>query len=236
MLELALAQFAVEALPQSIQFGAQGIQFGFDGRRSQGISRFLSISACRSTGHQFVAEAAMSNAVVEVQFTGCESFAYLTIDPELVAVAAQTGRIAGVVEFEKVRPQSLGDGARRDFGERTLRESLLAGETRPSSSQAQRAMGWPAGPPRIRAPCQRPQILFEPRRHSVDRLPAQFDLADRLSHMRWPTVNNVSFGMIVNACFGPNRTAWRRSPPRPHTAAARAPRAEPPVAAFQPLA
>ena len=72
------------------------------GWRSHGISKLFERLLFPFYGHQFVAEAAAANAVVEVQFADCEALAYLPIDPELVAVAAQAGRSAVRTEFQEV--------------------------------------------------------------------------------------------------------------------------------------
>src|ERR1700731_1802509 len=78
--------------------------------------------------HQFVAEAAMTKAVVNSEFASCEAFADLPIDPEFVTIPAQTGRIAGVVEIEEVPAQLGRYGTGRNFGDGTLPEALLTGE------------------------------------------------------------------------------------------------------------
>jgi len=100
--ELALTQLTVEALPEIMQFDGEGFQLHVDGlaqpRDIQALERLL----FSFHGHQFVAEAAAANAVVEVQFADCEALAYLPIDPELVAVAAQAGRSAVRTEFQEV--------------------------------------------------------------------------------------------------------------------------------------
>ena len=65
---------------------------------------------CSFRGHQFVAKATAANAVVKVQFADFQALANLTIDPELVTVAAQAGRGIVRAEFQRVRmAQALGE-------------------------------------------------------------------------------------------------------------------------------
>ena len=90
MLELALAQFAVESLPPSIQISAQDIEFGFNRAAQPWDIEVLQYLGLSIHSHQFVAEAAMTKAVVNSEFASCEAFADLPIDPEFVTVSAQT--------------------------------------------------------------------------------------------------------------------------------------------------
>lgn len=108
--KLASPQVAIEALPEAMQFGDEGLQLLLHGLTEPGDIQTLECFLCSFRGHQFVAKAAAANAIVEVQFAHFQALAYLTIDPELVTVAAQAGRCIVRAEFQKVRAQALRDG------------------------------------------------------------------------------------------------------------------------------
>ena len=78
--------------------------------------------------HQFVAEAAVPDTVVEIKLAGDQAFAELPINPEFVSIPMKMDRLGSFVKVEKVRSQSLGYGTFRNFGKWTLREPLLAVE------------------------------------------------------------------------------------------------------------
>jgi hypothetical protein len=59
---------------------------------------------------QLVTEAAMPDAVVQVEFAGGEALAELPVDPELVTVPAQAGRLAILIGVEQMRTQPVGNG------------------------------------------------------------------------------------------------------------------------------
>ena len=69
---------------------------------------------------EFVAEAAMLQAVVQVEFAGLKALANLTVQPELVAIGVQAARLAVRVEPQQIRLQSLGQRCLWAFGQRTL--------------------------------------------------------------------------------------------------------------------
>ena len=93
---------------------------------------------------QLIAEAAVLDTVVEVQLAGGKAFAELSINPEFISIAAETGRLASFVDIEKMRSQPFGYGFFRNFGKRTLRETLLAVED--IFHPGQSGLPWTGGP------------------------------------------------------------------------------------------
>src|SRR5271169_6426053 len=180
MLELAPAQLALKGLPSPIQIGAQDIE-----PRLDGLAQPWDVEVFQDLGlpvwlHQLVAEAAVTETVVNRQFAGGKAFADLPIDPEFVTVPAQAGRIPGSIEVEEVLSQLLRYRVLWDFGDWALREALLAREhvPHPAECRVPRARRWLRR--EFERHRERTQVLFEPRRRTVNRLPAEFQLADGL--------------------------------------------------------
>ena len=128
MFELPHTQIVVECLPQPIQFVAQGIDHGIGRLAQPGNVEVLQRFGLALQFHQFVAEAAVPDTVVEVNLAGGQTFAELPIDPEFIAIPAKAGRLAGFVGIEEMGSQSFRYGVFRDLGDRALREALLTGE------------------------------------------------------------------------------------------------------------
>lgn len=91
MAELTQAQLAIECLPQPIQLGAQIIKDGLDGLVQPGHVAILHHLGLPVQCHQFIAEAAVLNAVLKVEFAGGKTFTKLSIDPEFVSIPANAG-------------------------------------------------------------------------------------------------------------------------------------------------
>ena len=149
------------------------------GWRNQGMSRFLERLGRPVQRRQLIAEAAVLDTVVEVQLAGGKAFAELPIDPELIAIPAETGRLASFVDIEKVRSQPFGYGVCRNFGKRTLRETLLAVED--IFHPGQSGLPWTAP-----GPAEKSSVIASGRRfllnragRAIDGPPAQFHLAVR---------------------------------------------------------
>ena len=111
MFESPHTQILVERFPQPIQLVAQGIDHGVGRLAQPGNVEVLQRFGLALQFHQFVAEAAVPDTVVEVNLAGGQTFAELPIDPEFIAIPAKAGRLAGFVGIEEVGPQSFWYGS-----------------------------------------------------------------------------------------------------------------------------
>jgi hypothetical protein len=108
MLELALAQFTTKGLPSPIEISTQGIEARFDGLAQPWDAEVFQDLGLLVCSHQLIAEATVTETVVNRELAGGQAFADLPIHPEFVTVAAQTGWVSGGVEVEEVLAQLLG--------------------------------------------------------------------------------------------------------------------------------
>src|SRR4051812_11894408 len=135
-----------------MQFGAQGIE-----RRVEGLAQPGNVEFPEGLGRpvqrdQFITEAAMLEAVVQVEFAGGETLAELPIDPEFIAVPPQAGRVAVIIGVEQMWAQPLGYGVPGDFAEGPLGKGAADGRRRPSSRTGPRARDCRSSRLRRRAP------------------------------------------------------------------------------------
>jgi len=178
MREPPVAEILVEALPLSVQRGAELVDSGpgrvghpRDREGLQDCGRFLG-------RHEFVTEAAVTQTVVDRKFACRQTLGELPVDPELVAVAAQTDRGAGFIELVEMTAQLFGDRAVRDISDRPLAQRLLTGEDRAHPGQ-RRTPGIGRRDGRdVQGHDERAQVLLDPWRGPIDLVPTQLHLAD----------------------------------------------------------
>src|SRR3954466_1942222 len=163
-----------------MQLGAQGIE-----RRVEGLAQPGNVEVPEGLGRsvqrdQLITEAAMLEAVVQVEFAGGETLAELSVNPEFIAVSPQAGRVAVIIGVEQMWAQPLGYGVPGDFVVGPLGKALLTGEDalhpgqgREPGIAGRRGRG-------VERHGERTQMFFVPCRRAIDRLPAEFQLTDRL--------------------------------------------------------
>src|SRR5208283_511582 len=115
MRESPAAEILVEVFPLPVERSAKLVDSGPGGvvhpRDREGLqdcSRLL-------RRHEFVGEAAVTQTVVDREFACRQTPGELPVDPEYVAVAAQTDRGAGFIEHVEMTVQLFGDCAGRDL-------------------------------------------------------------------------------------------------------------------------
>src|SRR6185295_3676239 len=91
-----------------MQLGAQGIERRVEGLAQPGDVKFPEGLGRSVQRDQLITEAAMLEAVVQVEFAGGETLAELSIDPEFIAVPPQAGRVAVSIGVEQMWAQPLG--------------------------------------------------------------------------------------------------------------------------------
>ena len=86
MLQLSLTQLAIERQPLLAQFGRQRVELGIDRLAQPGNVHLAEHVRLLVERDEFVGEAAVLQAVVQVDFAGFEALSDLAVQPELVAV------------------------------------------------------------------------------------------------------------------------------------------------------
>ena len=129
---------------------------------------------------EFIGEAAVLQAVVQVEFARLQALADLAVQPELVAVSVESRRLALRVKRQQMGTQPLGQRGRRTLGERMLRQALLFRERafRPSECREPGVGRVDAG--KIERPVERAQMAVDAACEPIYHLPAQCQLARRL--------------------------------------------------------
>jgi hypothetical protein len=180
MRELPVAQILVEALPLLVQCGAKLVDPGSGRIGYPGDREGLQDGGRLLRRHDLVAEAAVTQTVINREFAGRKALGELSVDPELVAVAAQMDRGTCWVELVEMATQPVGDGAGWDLGNRPLAQRLLTGEDRAHPGQCRApGVGWRDGRD-VQGHDERTQVLLDTGCGAVDLVPAQLHLADGL--------------------------------------------------------